>query len=124
VLSAEARFPAAAANRRAAWAWRPVGWPKLAKVLVELVLYQRWRPAVLLEAGGMPSSTLALVTGAAAGTGWQLGPLNDDPLFALACAVAFRGECTDGNPCALSAAGCRPNGSTALPAAALQGRPA
>lgn len=70
-----------------AWALAACGLAQLAKLLVELVVHQRWRPAVLLETGGMPSSHSALVTGAAAGTGWQLG--FDDPLFALACAVAF-----------------------------------
>ncbi|APD47358.1 divergent PAP2 family protein [Synechococcus sp. CS-602] len=88
VLSAGGSIPQQLlGNGVLAWALAACGLAQLAKVLVELVLYQRWRPAVLLETGGMPSSHSALVTGAAAGTGWQLG--FDDPLFALACAVAF-----------------------------------
>jgi acid phosphatase family membrane protein YuiD len=54
---------------------------------IELVLHRRWRPAVLIETGGMPSSHAALISGTAAGVGWQLGYA--DPLFALAAVVAF-----------------------------------
>jgi hypothetical protein len=42
---------------------------------------------VLVETGGMPSSHSALLTGTAAGLGWQLG--FDDPLFALAAIMGF-----------------------------------
>jgi acid phosphatase family membrane protein YuiD len=54
---------------------------------IELALHRRWRPAVLIETGGMPSSHAALISGTAAGVGWQLGFAN--PLFALAAVVAF-----------------------------------
>jgi acid phosphatase family membrane protein YuiD len=70
-----------------AWALAACGLAQLAKLLVELVEHGRWRPAVLFETGGMPSSHSALVTGACAGIGWELGFA--DPLFAFACTIAF-----------------------------------
>ncbi len=70
-----------------AWALAACGLAQLSKLLVELVEHGRWRPAVLFETGGMPSSHSALVTGACAGIGWDLGV--DDPLFAFACTIAF-----------------------------------
>ncbi|MBC1260038.1 divergent PAP2 family protein [Synechococcus sp. BSF8S] len=70
-----------------AWALIACGLAQLGKLLVELVEHGRWRPAVLFETGGMPSSHSALVTGACAGIGWELGV--DDPLFAFACTIAF-----------------------------------
>ena len=57
-------------NAVLAWALMACGLAQLSKLIVELILYRRWRPAVLLETGGMPSSHSALVTGAAAGLGW------------------------------------------------------
>jgi acid phosphatase family membrane protein YuiD len=51
------------------------------------VVHGRWRPEVLFETGGMPSSHSALMTGTAAGVGWYQG--YQDPLFALAAALAF-----------------------------------
>ncbi|QEY31037.1 divergent PAP2 family protein [Synechococcus sp. RSCCF101] len=69
------------------WALLACGTAQLSKLLVELVAHRRWRPAVLLETGGMPSSHSALMSGAAAGVGWQLG--FDDPLFALAATAAI-----------------------------------
>ncbi|MGC6483941.1 MAG: divergent PAP2 family protein [Synechococcus sp.] len=69
------------------WSLTACGFAQLSKLLIELVMYRRWRPAVLIETGGMPSSHSALVTGTAAGVGWQSG--FNDPLFALAAAVAF-----------------------------------
>jgi hypothetical protein len=65
-----------------AWALAACGAAQFGKLLVELVAHGRWRPAVLVETGGMPSSHAALVTGAAAGIGWELG--FGDPLFAFA----------------------------------------
>jgi acid phosphatase family membrane protein YuiD len=70
-----------------AWALAACGLAQLGKLLVELVEHGRWRPAVLFETGGMPSSHSALVTGACAGIGWELGFA--DPLFAFACTIAF-----------------------------------
>lgn len=70
-----------------AWALIACGLAQLGKLLVELVEHGRWRPAVLFETGGMPSSHSALVTGACAGIGWELG--FGDPLFAFACTIAF-----------------------------------
>jgi uncharacterized protein len=70
-----------------AWALIACGLAQLGKLLVELVEHGRWRPAVLFETGGMPSSHSALVTGACAGIGWELGFA--DPLFAFACTIAF-----------------------------------
>nr|YP_002049404.1 hypothetical protein PCC_0779 [Paulinella chromatophora]ACB43194.1 hypothetical protein PCC_0779 [Paulinella chromatophora] len=70
-----------------AWALIACGFAQFSKLLIELTIHRRWRPAVLIETGGMPSSHSALVSGAAAGIGWQQGL--DNPLFALAVAVAF-----------------------------------
>jgi acid phosphatase family membrane protein YuiD len=70
-----------------AWGLAACGVAQLSKLVVELVLHRRWRPAVLFETGGMPSSHSALMTGTSAAVGWQLG--FDDPLFALAAALAF-----------------------------------
>ncbi|MCP9848368.1 divergent PAP2 family protein [Cyanobium sp. Morenito 9A2] len=69
------------------WALIACGLAQLSKLLIELVMHRRWRPAVLIETGGMPSSHAALITGAAAGIGWELGW--GDPLFALASTLAF-----------------------------------
>jgi acid phosphatase family membrane protein YuiD len=70
-----------------AWALAACGLAQLSKLVIELLVHRRWRPAVLIETGGMPSSHAALITGAAAGIGWQLGW--SDPLFALASTLAF-----------------------------------
>jgi acid phosphatase family membrane protein YuiD len=51
------------------------------------VVHRRWRPAVLIETGGMPSSHSSLLTGTAAGIGWQQG--FDGGLFALAATMCF-----------------------------------
>jgi len=69
------------------WGLAACGVAQLSKLVIELVVHRRWRPAVLIETGGMPSSHSALLTGTAAGIGWQLG--FSDPLFALAAAMAF-----------------------------------
>ena len=69
------------------WGLAACGGAQLSKLLVELVAEGRWNPRVLLETGGMPSSHSALMTGTAAGLGWQLG--FGDPLFALAAALCF-----------------------------------
>ena len=69
------------------WGLAACGVAQLSKVLVELVAEGRWNPRVLLETGGMPSSHSALMTGTAAGLGWQLGFA--DPLFALAATLCF-----------------------------------
>ena len=69
------------------WGLAACGVAQLSKLAVEFVLHGRWRPEVLLETGGMPSSHSALMTGTAAGVGWYQG--YQDPLFALAAAVAF-----------------------------------
>ena len=69
------------------WGLSACGVAQLSKLVVELVVEGRWNPRVLLETGGMPSSHSALMTGTAAGLGWQLG--FGDPLFALAAALCF-----------------------------------
>ena len=74
-------------NAVLAWGLAACGLAQISKLLFELVFKQRWRPSVLIETGGMPSSHSALVTGTAAGVGLQLG--FDDPIFALASTVAF-----------------------------------
>ena len=74
-------------NAVLAWGLAACGLAQFSKLFLELVLNRRWRPAVLFETGGMPSSHSALVTGTAAGVGWQMG--FDQPAFALAATVAF-----------------------------------
>ena len=69
------------------WGLAACGVAQLSKLVVELAVEGRWNPRVLLETGGMPSSHSALMTGTAAGLGWQLG--FGDPLFALAAALCF-----------------------------------
>ncbi len=74
-------------NSVLAWGLVACGLAQLSKLLFELIFKQRWRPLVLIETGGMPSSHSALVTGTAAGVGLQLG--FNDPMFALASTIAF-----------------------------------
>ena len=74
-------------NSSLTWGLVACGAAQLSKLVLELILHRRWRPAVLVETGGMPSSHSALVTGTAACVGWTLG--FDHPLFALAAMVAF-----------------------------------
>ncbi len=69
------------------WGLLACGFAQLSKLIFELLVNKRWRPSVLIETGGMPSSHSSLVTGTAAGIGWQLG--FDDPGFALAATIAF-----------------------------------
>jgi hypothetical protein len=75
------------ANGVLAWGLAACGVAQLSKLVVELVHHGRWRPAVLFETGGMPSSHSALMTGTTAAIGWQLGFA--DPLFALAGVLSF-----------------------------------
>ena len=74
-------------NAVLAWGLMACGLAQFSKLLFELIFKQRWRPSVLIETGGMPSSHSALVTGTAAGVGLQLG--FNDPVFALASTIAF-----------------------------------
>lgn len=74
-------------NASLAWGLAACGLAQLSKLLIELVTERRWRPQVLIETGGMPSSHSALVTGTAASVGWLEG--FDSTVFALACTVAF-----------------------------------
>ena len=86
-LTLENQFVYLLDNAVLAWALAACGLAQFSKVLFELIFNQRWRPSVLIETGGMPSSHSALVTGTAAGIGLQLG--FDDPMFALASTIAF-----------------------------------
>ncbi len=74
-------------NAVLAWGLLACGLAQLSKLFLELLLNRRWRPSVLVETGGMPSSHSALVTATAAGVGWQMG--FNQPAFALAVTVAF-----------------------------------
>ena len=74
-------------NAVLAWGLAACGLAQLSKLFIELLVHRRWRPAVLIETGGMPSSHSALVTGTAAAIAWEQGL--DSPLFALAATVAF-----------------------------------
>ena len=86
-LGSESQFVYILDNAGLAWGLVACGLAQLSKLLFELIFKQRWRPSVLIETGGMPSSHSALVTGTAAGVGLQLG--FDDPIFALASTIAF-----------------------------------
>ena len=86
-VSSHAVLPELLDNSSLAWGLAACGLAQLSKLLIELVVNRRWRPAVLIETGGMPSSHSALVTGTAACLGWTLG--YDHPLFALAATIAF-----------------------------------
>ena len=74
-------------NSSLAWALVACGITQLSKLFIELIVHRRFRPAVLIETGGMPSSHSALVTGISSCIGWTLG--FDHPLFALAAVIAF-----------------------------------
>jgi acid phosphatase family membrane protein YuiD len=69
------------------WGLAACGLAQLSKLVIELVVHQRWNPKVLIETGGMPSSHSALITGTTACIGWQQG--FDSPLFALAATLCF-----------------------------------
>ena len=69
------------------WGLLACGLAQFSKLFVELIFFQRSKPSVLLETGGMPSSHSALVTGTASGVGLELG--FDHPSFAIASALAF-----------------------------------
>ena len=74
-------------NAVLAWGLAACGIAQFSKLIFEVIFNQSWRPSVLIETGGMPSSHSALVTGTAAGVGYQFG--FDDPVFALASTIAF-----------------------------------
>ncbi len=83
----ESQFVYILDNAVLAWGLAACGLAQFSKLLFELIFKQKWRPSVLLETGGMPSSHSALVTGTAAGVGLELG--FNDPVFALASTIAF-----------------------------------
>tara|TARA_Y100001968_G_C19233334_1_gene655587 strand:+ start:54 stop:569 length:516 start_codon:yes stop_codon:yes gene_type:complete len=85
--ASESQFLYILDNAVLAWGLAACGLAQFSKLIFELIFKQRWRPSVLIETGGMPSSHSALVTGTAAGVGMQLG--FNDPLFALASTIAF-----------------------------------
>ena len=62
------------------WGLIACGLAQVSKLIFQLIQHGEWRPAVLFETGGMPSSHSALVTGTASGIGMELG--FDDPTFA------------------------------------------
>jgi acid phosphatase family membrane protein YuiD len=63
------------------------GTAQIVKVPIEYFRTRRWRWGWLLTTGGMPSSHAALIVGAANAIGLYVG--YDDPLFALAVAIAM-----------------------------------
>ncbi len=69
------------------WGLISCGIAQLSKLFVELIEKKVWRPKILLETGGMPSSHSALVTGTAACLGWDIG--FNSSQFALATTVAL-----------------------------------
>jgi acid phosphatase family membrane protein YuiD len=66
-----------------------VGWgiAQIIKVPLEYMQTHRWNWALLLRAGGMPSSHAALVVGITHGIGLSVG--FDSPLFAMAFAMSM-----------------------------------
>ena len=66
-----------------------VGWgiAQIIKVPLEYMQTHRWNWALLLRAGGMPSSHTALVVGITHGIGLSVG--FDSPLFAMAFAMSM-----------------------------------
>ena len=74
-------------NSELTWGLAACGIAQISKLLFELIFNQNWKPSVLIETGGMPSSHSALVTGTASGVGLQLG--FSHPSFALAVTIAF-----------------------------------
>ena len=85
--TSEAEFIYILDNAVLAWGLAACGIAQFSKLIFELIFNQSWRPSVLIETGGMPSSHSALVTGTAAGVGYQFG--FNDPVFALAATIAF-----------------------------------
>ena len=85
--ASETHFVLILDNAVLAWGLIACGLAQISKLFFELIFQRRWRPSVLIETGGMPSSHSALVTGTASGVGLQLG--FDHPLFALASTIAF-----------------------------------
>ncbi len=69
------------------WALIACGFAQVSKLFIELIFKRQWRPSVLVETGGMPSSHSALVTGTASGVGLVMG--FSTPAFALAVSFAF-----------------------------------
>lgn len=59
---------------------------QILKVPIEYLRSRRWNWALLFQAGGMPSSHSALVSGIAHGVGLHFG--FDTPAFAIAAAIA------------------------------------
>jgi len=86
-ISSESQFIYILDNAVLAWGLAACGLAQISKLFFELIFNKRWRPSVLIETGGMPSSHSALVTGTAAGVGLQLG--FNDPIFGLASTIAF-----------------------------------
>ena len=86
-LTSASKFVFILDNAVLAWGLAACGVAQVSKLFFELIFNKSWRPSVLIETGGMPSSHSALVTGTAAGVGLQLG--FDDPMFALASTIAF-----------------------------------
>tara|TARA_B100000700_G_C14754165_1_gene719000 strand:- start:161 stop:670 length:510 start_codon:yes stop_codon:yes gene_type:complete len=74
-------------NEVLTWGLIACGSAQVSKLVFELIQHRKWRPSVLFETGGMPSSHSALVSGTASGLGLELG--FDDPIFALAAIIAF-----------------------------------
>ena len=74
-------------NSVLAWGLIACGLAQLSKLFFEFIENGRISFSVLIETGGMTSSHSALITGIASGIGFEVG--FDDPLFALAAAVAF-----------------------------------
>ncbi len=66
-----------------------IGWAiaQLLKVPIEYLQTHRWNWALLIQAGGMPSSHSALIVGITHGIGLSVG--FGTPLFALAFAIAM-----------------------------------
>ena len=60
---------------------------QLFKIIFNFFSTGKFRPEIMFETGGMPSSHSALITGATSGIGYELG--FDSSIFALSVAVAL-----------------------------------
>ena len=74
-------------NETLAWGLLACVFAQFSKLIIEIIFFKRWRPQVLIETGGMPSSHSAFVTGTTSCIGWTMG--FDHPVFALSATISF-----------------------------------
>ena len=69
------------------WGLIACGCAQVLKLVIDLTINRRWRPEILFQTGGMPSSHSSLVTGIASGVGYEMG--FEHPFFAIAATFAL-----------------------------------